>query len=123
MPGNFKSNSNDAWKINTSNLILNSSKIKIDKKQKQNDKDIEQEIFQEELSMSVASMFVDPSDDVDLPMSSRSIYIGRKGLLSFLTEENEIKTINVKYDCSFFDIKTRRILFTNTSASSIIVLF
>lgn len=123
MPANFRSSNNDAWKVNTSNLVLNSSKIKVNKKLKEDSEGIEQEFFQEDLSMSLASMFVNPSDDIDLPMSTRSIYIGKKGLLSFLTEENEIKTINVKRDCSFFDIKTHRILFTNTSASSIIVLF
>lgn len=123
MPANFRSSNNDAWKVNTSNLVLNSSKIKINKKQKERNEELEQEIFQEELDLSIASILAEPSDDIDLPMISRSIYVGKKGSLSFLTEDDQIKTISVKSDSSFFDIKTRRILFTNTSASSIIVLF
>lgn len=119
MPANFNSSKNDAWKINPSNLALTRSNLI----KKESNKILEEEIFQEELNISIASILAEPSDDTDLPMISRSIYVGKKGFLSFLTENDEIKTINVKNDNSLFDIKTRRILFTNTSASSIIVLF
>lgn len=121
MPANFRPNNNDAWRTNNLDLLLTRSQLP--KKNRNRNEELEQEIFQEELNLSIASILAEPSDDIDLPMISRSIYVGKKGSLSFLTEDDQIKTISVKSDSSFFDIKTRRILFTNTSASSIIVLF
>lgn len=121
MSANFKSSKNDAWKINNSNLLLIRSKLV--KKYKEDNLILDEESIQEYSSLSVTSILAEPSDDIDLPMISRLIYVGKKGLLSFLTEENKIKTIDVKRNSSLFEIKTHRILFTNTSASSIIVLF
>jgi len=126
MPGNFSSNNNDMWKIDSSNLVMNSSKLKLNKKKKQDETFLQepiQEIVLENSFEMVASLKVEPNDDIDLPMISRFLYVGKNGYVSFLDEENETKTIFARKDSSFYNLRIKRILFTNTSASSIIVLF
>lgn len=117
MSANFKSNNNDTWKINTFDLTVGNSDLL--KKQK---RQIQQTVNKENLP-NISSLLITPSDDNDLPAVTNSLYVGKKGYLSFLNELDQIKTILIKKDSSLFSIKTKRVLFTNTTASGIIGLF
>lgn len=117
MPANFKSNKSDTWRINTSDLTVGNSELL--KKQREQP----QQILDKENVSNISSLLVVPSDYNDLPAITNSLYVGKKGYLSFLNELDQIKTILIKKDSSLFSIKTKRVLFTNTTASSIIALF